>query len=265
MDFPGSWSLVKKNLPALVGYAAGSFVENYRQGARARRAIDADRKGFDTWSERPPARSRRMVRVSGKRRMKRSYRRRVRISRSPRQYDVVVRNSQKLSFAGAAGTYADVYGFVSFKLNDVANFAEITSMYSAYRIKKLVCKFIPRNDTANGNGNGTTAVSTQPLTVLVATEKSTSTTPVNAADLLTYGDMRILNLYGGRPATHTVWYPAQFNTVAGANVSLQRDWISTADAALLHYGMRYAGLRMSNAMIVDVIVQYHIEVMGFKS
>ena len=51
-SFPGSWGLVRKNLPTLIGAGVGAIAGSLSAGRRAYKQVQLDNKTrFPTWSE----------------------------------------------------------------------------------------------------------------------------------------------------------------------------------------------------------------------
>jgi len=262
MEFPASWSYVKRNLPSLLGYAAGSFVQRYRQFSKnptsyTTRAIDQDSSRFPTWKGNSmPKASRISTRRVSMRRPRYASRRTTR--RGYSDYTVIKRSCVIALPAPSGGAISSC---MAFTLSQLPSVSEITNLYRLYRIKKVDIKFMSRSSPDNANGTGTTATAQNINQYIMANDTSKTTPPSTVNDVLSYSNARITNIPNGRSVTHSV-YPRAVNTVQGLNIASNTDWLFTDNLSAPHYGTQ---LWISNANSVqapDVYLTFTIEVKG---
>lgn len=148
-EFSGSWGLVKRNLPGLVGAGIGAVAGALSAGKKAYDLQKRDsRVKFDTWSERSstmkaPVAARR---VSGRRYGVRKFYKRgkgMAVNTSKR----FVRSTGSIQLL-TVGALTSAYGAVSPTLSLVQT-SDLTGIYRLYRIRKVVVHMVPRVDTAN--------------------------------------------------------------------------------------------------------------------
>lgn len=131
-------------------------------------------------------------------------------------------------FSAAA---ANTLGAYSFTFNQLPNFAEFQSLYDCYRINKIVIKFVPNDNVSQVGAAGYIANFN---TVL---DFNDATVPANLNQLLEYGNWRMTR---GTKIHTRIFTPASLDTVSGTSTNpTYKQWLSTADAAIPHFGLKY--------------------------
>lgn len=256
--FPGSWGLVKKSIPPLVGYAAGRLVESYKAGQRAARAVASD----------PPfatsTRTMRTVSLKRRRVPRRSYvRRRFVRPRGDGGYRRIVRSGPSSFLSIINGTVA--YSAITPKLSDVY-MDDLLAVYRFYRLRKVVLHLVPRIDQANSglvnNFNIQTAAGCDP---------ENNSPPQSISSITALDNHRMIWLQSGSQFKYT-FYPKAINTVDNAGTASavssygMNPWLfcSTTGITVPHYCLKLGVKTGANTTInFDFYLQYHFDVKGF--
>lgn len=205
--FPGSWGLVKRNLPGLVGAGLGSIAGAFVAGRKAYRQIQSDsrRSRFVTWREPNMSVPRAPVLRVGRRRF--PYRRRyVRHNKGmvPNNIRRIVRSSALSSQTIAAGT--STQNSTSITLNQVQT-SDLTGIYRLFRLRKAVVHIVPRVDPANsGLANNYQCI------IAAACDPETTAAPANFQAVTAYDNSYQKFVTSGDRFKYT-FYPKVTNTV----------------------------------------------------
>lgn len=203
--FPGSWNLVKKNLPGLLGAGVGAIAGSIAAGRRAYRQVQLDnRSKFPTWSERKMPLKARFVakRRYPTRRRYPSYKRRS----TSQGWRRVVRTSNitnPITSLAAAS-------FNSVVLNPTLSYvqtSDLTSAYRLFRVRKVVLHAFPRVDAANSGlaSNFTTIMA-------AACDPEGTSAPANIQAITAYDNGYAKCVPSGQSFKYT-FYPKVVNTV----------------------------------------------------
>lgn len=191
-------------------------------------------------------------------RRRRPMRRRTMMRRRPRLSSLKVhhfkRTFQATDIAGLAG--ADVLGAYTFRLDQLPNYTEFTNLFDAYRMNKIVIKFVP---TANSSSVGSSL--TDPLTQFhTVLDFDDATAPASLNAMYEYGNWRMSR---GSVIHTRVFTPAVSLALldgAGTTTGAQKykQWISTTQPDVLHYGLKYCAAGQINNN--DIIWRPYISV-----
>lgn len=271
MDFtnslPGSWNLVKRNLPTLLGAGAGAVIGAWKAGRKAAARIqeDSQRSRFPTWSVKQ--RSRNMPRYSAMRIGRRRYPMRRRGTAGRRkgmsqEFRRIVRSTGISNEAVAAATLKfDTY---SPTLNQVQT-SDLTAIYRLYRLKKVVMHLVPRVDPGNSgvSSNFTAYVGT-------CCDPESTTAPTALTQISAYDNSYQKWLVSGDRYSYT-FYPKVTNsidisgtaTAAGSystNPWLRLDSVGiTVPHLCLKLGISVGAV---SSLTYDVYYDYHFDVKG---
>lgn len=208
-SFPGSWSLVRKNLPTLIGAGVGALAGSLSAGRRAYKQVQLDNKNrFPTWSEQKmrsvPAR-----RVGGRRI---TYRRRAIRRTKPVSIDYrrVVRSTALNTITISAGTFNSLIS--NFSLN-ACQTSDLLNAYRLYRIRKVVLHLVPRIDPSNSSlANNFTSVAA------AANDPEGTTAPGNLSAVTAYDNGYMKWLKSSQEFRYT-FYPKVVNSVDVSGVA----------------------------------------------
>lgn len=149
--FPGSWPLVRKNLPGLLSAGLYSIGSNYLAGRRAYKAIQTEstRQPFATNTVTRP-KMRRVYRRPAMRVGKRRYgsRRSTKKGMSRDSTKRFVRSTALTTNTILVSATTAAYQALNASLQNVQT-SDITPVYRLYRLHKVVLHLVPRVDTAN--------------------------------------------------------------------------------------------------------------------
>lgn len=208
-SFPGSWSLVRKNLPSLIGAGVGAVAGSFAAGRRAYKEIQKDNQQSRllTWSSRSKMPIPSVRRVGGMRRrvVRRPYRR-IRYSKgmAPLSTKRLVRSTAINSLTQSASTSA--YFSANISLNQVQT-SDLTAIYRLFRIRKVVVHVIPRVDTANSG-----VASNFQAFFAAACDPESTATPTSHQQITAYDNSHQKWVTSGDRFTYT-FYPKVTNTV----------------------------------------------------
>lgn len=208
-SFPGSWSLVRKNLPGLIGAGVGAAAASIAAGRRAYNQVQRDNQTkFSTWSTKSSKMPYKAVRRMNRR--KPSYRRRP----YNRYQKKGMSGSSTKRFVRSTGYVTNVTitaGTSAFGSNNVLLSSvytpDIITMYRLYRIRKVVAYLCPRVDA----GNSGLANNFQPLVAMACDPESTAV-PTGLTSITCYDNSYQKFLKSTEQFTYT-FYPKVTNSV----------------------------------------------------
>lgn len=135
----------------------------------------------------------------------------------------------------------------SFKLSNLVNYSEFTSLFNQYRInaiKVMVLPYYDSNDMSNINPDGGTGVGRPANPVLwTCSEDDGTTTVVNLNAVMQNNRARLVK----RPnLPFSVYFKPKFQTTVANQSSVvsahpMRGWIDTQNYEVVHYGVSIAG------------------------
>lgn len=166
-------------------------------------------------------------------------------------------------------------GAFEFKLTDIANYAELTSLYDEYCISKVVVKMYPKYGAmgqTNG-GQGTYLQTTSAFKpTITAIDYDDSTAPASRAELLEYGSAKMHNSNQviTRVITPKIAVQTYKTAVASGYAAKAHQWIDCGDNNVPHYGLKYqveydspnnTGVPI---YMYDVICKYYVKFRGTR-
>lgn len=191
---------------------------------------------------------------------KRALIRRKRLARGriPRIHRFV--RSQYYSGAVTSSTVMDTFGGVYFRLVDVPNSSEFTTLFDQYRIDKVKIRFMPRaNSSEVGTNQGM-------IKLFTAVDYDDITTPTSIAELLQYQNCKVvpstaITTRVLKPAFASQVYQSATSTGYGA----RRGWLDCDNNAVQHFGIKW-GLQQlpAGTQTFDLHVQYHLSFKGVR-
>lgn len=159
---------------------------------------------------------------------------------------------------------ADSFGTFYFSLSDLVNYTEFTNLFDMYRINKVVVKMVP-------NVNSAEAGAAQRLPQIHSVlDYNDRTIPTTLNELVQYQNYRMT--MGSRIHTR-ILTPASLDVVdseGGTTPTSARprfkNWISTSDATLEHYGIKYCigATASANAVSYTPYITYYISCKSVK-
>lgn len=167
-------------------------------------------------------------------------------------------------------------GALEFKLQDIPNYAELTSLYDEYCISKVVVKFYPKFGQVGqvqGGGNLTVVPNSSAMKAFVtAIDYDDSNTPPSRADLIQWGTARMHTPTSLIKRVLTPCIAVQtYKTVASSGYSAKPlQWVDCGDDTVPHYGVKYqAELEQPNTSgatlsLYDVICTYYVKFRGTR-
>lgn len=261
--FPGSWSLVKKNLPSLVGAGIGAIAGSIAAGRRAYRqqAIDARTK-FDTWKgeKMPVMKSRR---IAGRRYKRTTYRRPIK-PRGEGPWKRLVRTSIVNSLNLTAASSAS--GAFLLQLSDVQT-SDLTAAFKLFRLRKVVMHVLPRVDAANSGVS-----SNFQALFAVACDPESSSTPANLTEVTAYDNSYQKFLTSGDRLKYT-FYPKAVNVVGNGGAAAyagsygMNPWLqlNATGIAIPHNALKWAvNTSASTTLVFSYYLEYHFDVKGIS-
>lgn len=252
--FPASWNLVKRSAGPLLGYAAGRFIEAYRGGQRAARAIDRDSSRPVTWQGSKTTYKMPYMRRPVSRRIARRYRRRyTRPSRPLTSYQTLVRTTGYNSLTINTGQF-NAWMVSSVKLNNV-RYDDLIAAYDLYRIKKVEVVCVSTFDPGNSG-----VVNNDHLQVIAACDPNNPSLPNLMTTIGAYDNSRSTWLIAGRKWVYT-FYPKVTNTVYDGTVATNagsygvNPWLqlSPTGVGIPHYSL-VMGLASATAPSVNNVL-----------
>lgn len=211
LPFPGSWSLVKKNLPSLIGAGIGAIASSYASGRRAYKQLESERKSapFATsttsrTSARQPTMPTRAYRTA--RRVRRRMMRRPRFSKGMTTNAVkrFVRSSTLFTVGLSASS--TVFQSSNITLSNV-QVSDLTPIYRLFRIRKVVLHLVPRVDPGNSG-----LVNNFQCMIAAACDPESTAAPTNITQVTAYDNSYQKLLTAGEKFTYT-FYPKVTNTI----------------------------------------------------
>lgn len=133
-----------------------------------------------------------------------------------------------------------------FKLSDLPNHTEFTSLFDQYMIAGIKYRFLIRTDPNSTGAAIVTAANRGVYPVLMwVHDHDDSSAPANKAELQQYSQCREMVFSGERP--HTRWFylkPAIANEVFGTGITVAyqpkwRQYLDNAYPGIAHYGLRW--------------------------
>jgi hypothetical protein len=166
----------------------------------------------------------------------------------------IIRMVKAVDKGTVTGTAADLFGSITFTLNDLSEVTSITNLYDQYRIDKIDAYFLPLNQPVN---SGVTALASGML--VTAVDYDDNGTPGSLAVVLNYDNVKV------HPAgqSHTISFVPHIATAAysGAFTSyanMSSQWIDAVSNTVVHYGLKYGVTGSTYWPVWRVICRYHI-------
>lgn len=176
-----------------------------------------------------------------------------------------------------ANGVASNQGGYDFKLTDITNYAELTSLYDEYCISKVVMKFMPKmgavGQIQSGAGAGTYNPQTSALKPLItAIDYDDATAPASRAELLEYGTARMTlpSQICTRTVTPHIAIQTYKTAVSSGYSSKAHQWVDCADNNIPHYGIKWqvesetANGAGAPLYLYDIICTYYVKFRGTR-
>lgn len=151
-------------------------------------------------------------------------------------------------------TVIDTLGSLIFQLQNVPNSGEFTALFDQYKINGVKVVFMPRaNSSEVGTNQGL-------IKFFSAIDYDDNTAPTSINDLLQYENMKCTNTSKDhkrylRPKIAREIYNSVTTTAYGPTSG----WIDCTNAAVPHYGIKYALQQLpSGAQSMDIKVTYYL-------
>lgn len=176
---------------------------------------------------------------------------------------------------GIANGANSSYNGINFRLNQIPNYTELTSLYDEYRIDKVVVEFHPRASAlttpaaapAAGNVNQSFS-NIQPFLTVI--DYDDSTPPGSRNDLVQYSNLLVSHY--GQKVTRTfvphVAVPVFRTGVSSGYGSKPKQWIDCANDDVPHYGLKWAFNQDTAAgadtVVYDLFVTFHLTMRGVR-
>lgn len=173
-----------------------------------------------------------------------------------------------LYWDSATGNFVNCQGIGrEFKLSDVPNSTEFTTLFDAYRIKGVKLEFIPiYNSHEINEGPASSPFDRLGMPLMTfARDLDDSTAPVNENTILQYAANRRVNLsskktiYIANPRVAQTVY--QSGITAAYSEAKRNVWIDCANPSVPHYGLKYyvPTENLSKILYVRVYATYYME------
>lgn len=202
-----------------------------------------------------------MIRKVAKARAMRKYVSKSRIPRRIKQPVQFFKRTVYLPNLYVSSSLSDVFFAQVFRLTDVPNVTEFTSLYDQYQIKGVRVKLMPKFDTATQTGTGTIPTAQHVMNrVFSALDYDDNTAVTAVSDLTQYQNMRqtkgtrdhvryfkprcLSEAYGGLGTTH---YMPKAN-----------QWIDTSNPGTPHYAIKWGITQCALNLSYDMQIDYYL-------
>lgn len=156
----------------------------------------------------------------------------------------------------------------AFKLNDLPNYTEFTSLFDAYRFKGVKLEFVPiynSHEINEGPASGLDDRLGMPL-MTYARDYDDANAPTSEDTMLQYATNRRLQLstrksiYIASPRCASLVYKDGITPV-GYSEAKANQWIDSANPDVLHYGLKYflPVENLSKIVYIRVYATYYLE------
>lgn len=172
----------------------------------------------------------------------------------------VVRSCTLIS--NASYTSGGNFGALSFKLSDLPNYTEFTSVYDEYRFKAVKIMFIPTMNVATANAVSGTTAGFVPVPALYTWIDNDDN---SAPTLITQGQQfQTFKAHGllDRMRTRTVVPECSSALYAGTFTSYgqnKNQWIDNNSPGVVHFGCKFGIINPANQGNFDVVLTYYLE------
>lgn len=154
------------------------------------------------------------------------------------------------------------YGALSFKLSDLPNYTEFTSLYDEYRFKAVKVMFIPTvNVSALPALDGTTT-GTQNIPALytwIDNDDNTAPTSITQGQQFSsfkaHGLLNQMRVRSVVPECSTALYAGTFTSYG----QVKNQWIDNNSPSVIHFGLKFGIVNCSNIGAFDVVLTYYME------
>lgn len=147
--------------------------------------------------------------------------------------------TRRVSFISNSSTQ-NQFGYFTFRLDDLNNYADFTGLYEKYKITGVKLKFIPtRGDGADVNL--LTPFSPMSLLAIAINRGSTNTTALERTfdQILEQQDARIYSTQ--KPFSIYIPYPKFYAPADGLTVAQEKSgWLQSRHPDVDHYGLQFA-------------------------
>lgn len=263
--FPGSWSLVKRNLPTLLGAGVGAIAGSLAAGRKAYRQVKQDqlRSKFVTWSERKMPVLKPARRIGSRRYVRRRYRR---LSRAK---GMALNSMKRIVRSTAIGSYtlsaaSSLNQSNNITLNQVQT-TDLTGIYRLFRLRKVVLHLVPRVDSSNSG-----VTNNYQAFIACACDPESTAAPSSTLAVTAYDNSYQKFVTSGDRFTYT-FYPKVTNTVdlSGAATAVgsygMNPWLRLDSTGITvpHLSVKFSATTgASTSIVFDYYYDLHFDVKG---
>lgn len=163
------------------------------------------------------------------------------------------RTSEDLITVPASG---GTVGVKVYKLSDMPGYADFTTLYDVYRIKRIYVTFVPPSIMT---------AKTDAALFRYAVDLNDLTNPTK--DIInTYESVRKFNITNGLSSSFSFQPAANYsltgNVATSSTGSVLSPWINTSSPDIQHYGIKYVADSGSNIANIKVLITWVIECKG---
>lgn len=171
--------------------------------------------------------------------------RRTRVSRGVRSAPMTgfnFRRSYSIAVTTSSGFH---YGATAFALNTLPNFAEFTSLFDQYRIKKVQMNFVWRSSGMSQIETGIHNLAGMPIMYSVI-DNDDATVPTNIQEIQQYQNHRTTYFSSVKRVKRLSLAPRTLNTIyrTGATsayaLGKRNQWLDMSATDIPHYGLKWA-------------------------
>lgn len=166
------------------------------------------------------------------------------------------------------------YNGISFKLQDIPNYTELTTLYDEYRITRVTIILMPRsaslgqtNSASSGNVNQQYS-NVQPFITVI--DYDDATPPGARSDLIQYGTAKqhLPNRMIRRTLQPCVAVQTYKTAVSSGYMAKRRQWLDCADDTVPHYGFKWAynqdSAAAADTVLYDITCVYYVQCRGTR-
>lgn len=124
----------------------------------------------------------------------------------------------------------------AFKLDNVAEYTEITQLFDQYKICMVKVRFTFNGWPQNIQTIAAASTVTIPRFHWVI-DQTDNSTPAAIADIRSYSNYKVVQLMAGKPVKIIIRPRTKINNLNGYIVG-RPQWIATSDATAAHYGLK---------------------------
>lgn len=175
-----------------------------------------------------------------------------------RRYEFVA--SQSLAtIVGAVGGATQFFGG-QFSFSGIPNASNYTTLFDAYRIKKIELKFVQ-----GYNNNPTAPGSVSQPVIYIVTDRDDGSTPVSVSSIIERQNSRILSLSGAKSVHKHTFVPCVASldlSTSSSNIPTsirEAPWLDSGFQNVAHFGVKYAVDNLLQFAQINVYAKYTFE------